>query len=233
MSGLSSIFGALKYIPATAARKALEKVNPKFGNYFASALAYGFDAGRALDYLTSRFESESQREHKENLARGAATNTLRPDEMLSRSEMANAELPGKILKGATALGAGALLGGLPGAASQAISQTQQPQQQLQQQPQQPPEEELPGLKPQQGPQPQSPREQAIRKHAEMTKKKKLIDTLAQEFEQEYGQGNLPATGVLGATQRSPTGERIEQGTPGGAEGILIQALQANEKVLRM
>lgn len=108
---LGAIFGALKYVPATVARKALEKVNPKFKNYFSTSVAYGLDANRALDYLSDRFQSDAQRSHKQQLEQGAANNTLRPDEMVSRSQLKNAEMPANVLKSALAFGgAGALTG---------------------------------------------------------------------------------------------------------------------------
>jgi hypothetical protein len=103
----SAILGALKYLPASMAQKALVKVNPSFGGYFSKALSYGVDANRALDYLLERFESDSQRDYKRQLEQGAAQGTLRPDEKVSRSEMANAALPAKVLKA----GASALIGG--------------------------------------------------------------------------------------------------------------------------
>lgn len=108
---LGAVFGALKYVPASVARKALEKVNPKFKNYFSKAVSYGMDANRALDYLSDRFQSDAQRTHKEQLEQGAANNTLRPDEMLSRSQLANTELPSKIAKTALAYGGAGLLTG--------------------------------------------------------------------------------------------------------------------------
>lgn len=109
----AAISGALKYLPATLARKALTKINPKFDSFFAQALTYGVDADRALEYLAQRFESEPQRDYKEQLERGAANQTLRPDEMVSRSQIGNAAIPGKVLRGAAsvALGGGLGLGG--------------------------------------------------------------------------------------------------------------------------
>lgn len=106
----AGIFGALKYMPATLARKALVKVHPSLGNYFSRAVTYGVDANRALDYLIEKFESDSQKDHKRRLEQGAQQGTLRPDEMVSRSEMKNAAIPGKILKGAASLAIGGGLG---------------------------------------------------------------------------------------------------------------------------
>lgn len=104
------ILGALKYLPASVARKALEKVSPKFGDYFARAAAFGVDVNRAVDFLSDRFQSDSQKQYKEQLQRGAQNNTLRPDEMLSRSEMRNQALPAKFLKTVGSFATGAVLG---------------------------------------------------------------------------------------------------------------------------
>lgn len=109
---IPSILGALKYMPASIARKALEKVNPGFKTYFAKSLAFGVDANHALDYLTDRFESDTQRQRKQHLQQGAANKTLRPDEMVSKSEMSNQALPGKALKTVASFATGGLLGGI-------------------------------------------------------------------------------------------------------------------------
>jgi hypothetical protein len=105
---MSAIFGALKYLPASLGVKALQKVNPKFKNYFANALAYGVDANRAMDYLTERFSSDSQNDYQNQLEKGASQGTLRPDEAVSRSQMKNASMPLRALKtaGSFAIGAG-------------------------------------------------------------------------------------------------------------------------------
>lgn len=108
---MTTILGALRYLPATLALKALERVSPKFKNYFATAAAYGIDANRALSYLTDRFESGSQRSYKAQLEAGAANGTLRPDEAASRANIANKELPAKVLKTGLSFAAGGLLGG--------------------------------------------------------------------------------------------------------------------------
>jgi|GEM_PF-6639310 len=119
----SAIFGVLKYLPASLARKALAKANPGFENYFSKALSYGVDANRALDYLIDKFENSAQKDFKQQQESRAAEGTLRPDEMATRSQVANAAIPGKILKG----GASALLGGALGIGSERRpSQEQEP-----------------------------------------------------------------------------------------------------------
>ena len=106
----AAILGALKFLPASLARKALSKVNPGFDTFFSRALSYGIDADRAIEYLSDRFQSDAQKSHQNQLDRGAANQTLRPDEAVSRSEMSNAAIPGKILKGAASLAIGGGLG---------------------------------------------------------------------------------------------------------------------------
>lgn len=108
---MTALLGALKYIPASTARKALEKVNPGFKNYFAKSAAYGLDINHALDYLTDRFQSESQRAHKQHLEQGERNKTLRPDEAASKAQIDNAEIPLRALKSAASFAGGGLLGG--------------------------------------------------------------------------------------------------------------------------
>lgn len=117
----TSILGVLKYLPASLARKALVKVNPGFENYFSKALSFGVDANRALDYLIEKFESGASKDFKHQQESRAAEGTLRPDEMATRSQMGNAALPGRILKG----GAAALLGGSLGLGGEGKAQKPQ------------------------------------------------------------------------------------------------------------
>ena len=122
---IAGVIGGLKFLPASLGVKALQKVNPKFKNYFANAAAYGIDANRALDFIVERFESQSQRDYKDQLQKGASSNTLRPDEQVSRSNIRNAEMPLNALKGAASIGIGAALGGVGGAAAEGINQLSQ------------------------------------------------------------------------------------------------------------
>lgn len=144
---IAVVLAGLRYLPASLGVKALQKVNPKFKNYFANAAAYGYDATKALEYLSGRFESDSQKDYKNQLDQGAANNTLRPDEAMSRSEMSNQSMPGKALRAGIGLLTGGLLGGIGdngGSGSPAQvdeSQAQSPQGMQPQQPispQQPP-----------------------------------------------------------------------------------------------
>lgn len=106
----AAIFGALKYLPKSVARQSLEKYNPAFKSYFSKALAYGFDAGSAIDYLSDRFETDQQREYQEKLEKGAANNTLRPDEQVSRSTIGNQKGVEKLARNGLAIATGGLLG---------------------------------------------------------------------------------------------------------------------------
>lgn len=108
--GLPSLLGSFKYVPASLARKALEKFDPSFKNYFAKSLSYGIDADRALDYVMQKFEGKGQQGYKQKLEQGAANNTLRPDEAVSRSQQGLTEAPAQALKAGVAAATGLGLG---------------------------------------------------------------------------------------------------------------------------
>jgi hypothetical protein len=125
----AAIFGALKYLPASVARQALVKFNPSFGKFFSKAVSYGLDANSALDYLMDRFEGDSQKDYKNQLRQGAAQGTLRPDEAVSRSQMNNEAIPGKILKTGLAAAIGGGIGGFGEGENEAQSLTPEDQRQ--------------------------------------------------------------------------------------------------------
>jgi len=108
----AAIFNALKYLPASIAQKALVKVDPKFGKYFAKSLAYGIDANRALDYLSDRFQSSSQKNYQQRLDQRESQGLLRPDEKVSKGQLEREAIPGKVAKTLAAFGTGGLIGGL-------------------------------------------------------------------------------------------------------------------------
>lgn len=248
MAGLDSIMQAAKFLPASVAVKALQKFNPKFKNYFANAAAYGFDVNNALDYLNQRFESQHSKPFEQRLEQREGSGQARPDEIIAKKEIQQSKMPGKIARSAAAFGAGALLGGIPGAASQAIPQDSQQEERPEHIPGlgQYKAEHMPGLgqykgehmpglgqvKMEHGPKEISAREKSLKRHAEMTKKKKLLDQLQQEFENEYGQGNVPPSGLSTASQGSNVNERIQQAAPGGRKSELIQALMEVKKILQ-
>lgn len=211
MAGLDSIMQAGRFLPASAFVKILQKFNPKFKNYFTDAAAYGYDVNHALDYLNQRFSSQHAEPFENKLEQRAASGQARPDEMIARKEIQQSKMPGKIARSAAAFGAGALLGGVPGAAAGATESIPQPQQPIAKEP--------------------STREQSLKRHAEMNKKRKLIDQLTEEFENEYGQGNVPAPRFPGVSQGNATNERIQQGTPGGEKSELLRALQETKRLL--
>lgn len=121
MSAVSSALNALRYVPASMGIKLLQKADPRFKSYFAKAAAYGVDVNRALEYLSDQYAtSPGERDYKQSLESGAQKGTLRPDQMASRSNLANDAIPGKVLRTGAAIGAGALLGGPAGAAAGAL-----------------------------------------------------------------------------------------------------------------
>lgn len=126
MNPINAVLGAASYVPATITRKALEKLSPKFGSYFSKALTYGVDANRAVDYLVHRFKNQTQHIHENELEEGAAKGTLRPDEMVSRSQIQNAAIPGKIAKTALGIGTGLVLGGIGEGTSEIQKQEESP-----------------------------------------------------------------------------------------------------------
>lgn len=131
--GIAPILNAAKYIPSSMVLQGLAKINPKFKNFFTEAATYGYDATKALDYLSSKFSSSGEEQFKRQLEEGAQQNTLRPDEASSLSQIRGQEMPGKILRGALGYG-GAAISGLQGSSSsQDQSQGQQQQNQEQQQ----------------------------------------------------------------------------------------------------
>lgn len=214
---MSAILNVLKYIPASTARKALEKVNPGFKNYFAKSAAYGLDINRAIDFLSDRFQSESQKSHKAHLAQGKANRTLRPDELASKAQIENAEMPLRAAKTAASLVGGALLGREPSDKTQAAKPStgpvQGPQQfeglnlqhgpfQKQEGPMGP--QQRYGMQHgpfQEGPERQkhgpfeklsskiqpSSREEATRQYNAMKKDKNLMNQLKEDFQNRYGE----------------------------------------------
>lgn len=111
MIPITSVLKAAKFMPADWSIKALGKINPKLKNYFSKAASYGFATNSALDYLTERFGNPNQQTYENTLDQEAAQGTLRPDEAVSRSEIANSKIPGKALKSAVSFASGGLLGG--------------------------------------------------------------------------------------------------------------------------
>lgn len=121
---MSSVINALKYLPASLGLKALEKVNPKFKNYFSEAASYGIDATRALNYLSERFDNPSNTAFKGELEKGEAQGTLRPDERTAKQMIGNSELPGKVVRGAAGLALGGSLTGRQKSNAQSEAQSQ-------------------------------------------------------------------------------------------------------------
>src|SRR5258707_12053115 len=108
--------------------KGLERINPKFKNFFTEALAYGYTADNALNYLTEKFSSTGSNQFKKQLQSGAEQGTLRHDEASALGQIEASETPGNILKSATGFGGAGLLGlgGREGGQTQQQAQPQGP-----------------------------------------------------------------------------------------------------------
>ncbi len=148
-----------KIVPLGLAAKGLEKVNPKMKSFFSGALAAGYTADQAMDFLRDQFSSGEQ----------SQDGSLRPDELAGLNRRKQEEAPSRVAQGIAATGAGALGGlgaaALTGLGQQATQQAQNAQPQLTQQqtpsspppasaaPQQPPPSP-------QSPQPAQPQQQA-------------------------------------------------------------------------
>lgn len=125
MSKYEQVIQGLKHVPASIGIKALEKLDPRFKNFFTSALSYGLDANRAFDYLIDRFGGGKPEQNFQS-------KQLRPDEQVAKNEIEASGIPARLVKsgaalGLGALGAGARLGGAAaGAASEALNSQTQP-----------------------------------------------------------------------------------------------------------
>ncbi len=120
MDKFDSIIKGLKYVPASVGMKILQKFNPKFKNFFTSALSYGYDANNLIDFLSSRFGGKGDYEGELEQRREAGN--LRPDEAVTQNEIGFSKFPAKALKTGAAIGLGALAGGPLGAATAAADQ---------------------------------------------------------------------------------------------------------------
>lgn len=116
-----------KLVPVGLAVKGLERINPKIKSFFGGAIAAGYSADQAMDFL------------RENLS-GSQMNQpsagSRPDEQAAFNRRQQEELPGRVAQGVGALGAGAI-GGLGASAltsaGEAIGNAATPQQENQSQ----------------------------------------------------------------------------------------------------
>lgn len=94
-----------KIVPIGIAAKGLEKINPKMKSFFSGALAAGYTADQAMDFLRDQFSPSQEK----------ATSSLRPDEESAINRKEYEEAPSKVAQGLGTLAAGSL-GGLAGAA---------------------------------------------------------------------------------------------------------------------
>ena len=89
-----------KIVPISLAAKGLEKVNPKMKSFFSGALAAGYTADQAMDFLRQQFSgSEDQ-----------SSGSLRPDEEAGMNRRKFEEAPSRLAQGLGTLAAGALGG---------------------------------------------------------------------------------------------------------------------------
>jgi len=121
---IGPVLNVAKTIGAPLALKALTKLNPKFKNFFTEAAAYGYGADQALSYLTERFSKPN--EFQNQLEKGEAQGTLRPDEAAAKQQINAQQIPGKILRSGAAFGGAGLLGAM---GDQPAGDEQQPKQQ--------------------------------------------------------------------------------------------------------
>lgn len=224
-------------IGSVLAMKGLEKIDPSMKKFFGYGAAAGYGADQMMDFLRSKAESEGYKGLKSKLAESEQQGTLRPDEAATKERIRQAELPANIAQGAlsTAAGlAGGLLGARAGAkvkeapeagipvqpSSSAHIRSQREHGPFEQGPEQgvmgplrqghePRYAMGPNPQPQHPQHPRGERERALQSHSEMSKKKKLIDKLIEEFEQEYGdQGVLQGPQVARQAPATQTAQSI-------------------------
>lgn len=103
MNKISPFFSS--YMPVKYAIAGLSKLNPNYKKFLENALAWGYPAQEALDYLKGRVFGPSSQQEKTNLE---SSSSLRPDEQASLQGMKRREAPfeaGKEIAGtATKLG---------------------------------------------------------------------------------------------------------------------------------
>ena len=90
-------------------RRGLSKISPKFKNFFAQALSYGYSADQALDYLTNKFSNRQTRDYQSSLEERSRAQQLRPDEMSALASIESSQLPGKAIRTVLPYAAGLLL----------------------------------------------------------------------------------------------------------------------------
>lgn len=151
-------------------KKGLQKIEPRFKKFFSESEKYGYPLGAAIGFL------------KSDLAKGnePVDKSLRPDQsaniQLQRQENSPERFGGAALKA----GAGALAGGLSGAALSGLGNLFSSNQ---------PSKEETTVSPQKLSsqiQPNS-REEAVRQYNTMQKDKRLMDQLREDFSNRYGE----------------------------------------------
>ena len=228
-----------EFLPSALAIKGLSKVDPRISNFLTGALSAGYGADAAIDFLRDRLSTTAQKSERRRLESRVERGTARPDEMAGLNRIETSEqvprLAANLATGAAGL-AGGLLGARAGAKGKEVSEAGIPVQpsssahirsQREHGPfEQGPEQGVmgplreghdpryamgPNPQPQHPQHPKGEREKALQAHSEMNKKKRLIDKLIEEFEQEYGdQGVLQGPQ---ATRQAPTVQPAQSMSP--------------------
>ena len=86
----------------------LEKINPKFKNFFSKAASYGYTADQSIDYLRKKFANPNQQAYQNQLQSRVAGGMARPDEQASMADIHQRELPGNVLQKLGAFGGAGL-----------------------------------------------------------------------------------------------------------------------------
>jgi len=102
-----------KIVPLGLAAKGLEKINPKMKSFFSGAVAAGYTANEAMDFLRDQFSSGVEQQK---------SGSLRPDEQAGINRRKQEEAPARIAQGIGTLAAGAL-GGVGASALTGLGQS--------------------------------------------------------------------------------------------------------------
>ncbi len=129
-----SFLGIDKMLTEDNLKKGLEKIDPRFKNFFSATSKFGYPAGAAIGFLKS--------ELGRGLAESKVDPNLRPDEAANLERKRQLDFPQRLASSAVNVASGAALGGLGGAAISGLGsamgqsgggQPQQQQSALQQQ----------------------------------------------------------------------------------------------------
>jgi len=103
-----SFLGIDKMLTEDNLKKGLEKIDPRFKNFFSATSKFGYPAGAAIGFLKS--------ELGKGFSDSKVDPNLRPDEAANLERKRQNEFPQRLVGAATNVAAGGALGGLGGAA---------------------------------------------------------------------------------------------------------------------